>query len=244
MPTPEHETPLHASLFRTKIHVMGSLGVLVAVLTASLAAQEVLTLDRAIELVLQNNRPVASSGLEVRKFDERIASLRTERLPRLNWYAMGGQLLTRLNFRFDRGVFGTYPGIGPVPAVDTGIQAGLKPTALLFGRIDQPLFQQYRIGLGLAGLRLARDVALQQQRAQRQGVVADIRGAYYGILQAQSALESVRESIRLTEQAALLKDVLLLQTALAEANDQYQKALLAFWTARADFEKALGGDLP
>jgi outer membrane protein TolC len=40
--------------------------------------------------------------------------------------------------------------------------------------------------------------------------------------------------------AVLLKDVLTAQTSLANANYEYQKALLTFWTAKADFEKALG----
>ena len=42
--------------------------------------------------------------------------------------------------------------------------------------------------------------------------------------------------------AVLLKDVLTAQTAQANANYEYQKALLSFWTAKADFEKALGED--
>ena len=42
--------------------------------------------------------------------------------------------------------------------------------------------------------------------------------------------------------AVLMKDVLTAQTSLANANYEYQKALLSFWTAKADFEKALGED--
>ncbi len=44
------------------------------------------------------------------------------------------------------------------------------------------------------------------------------------------------------EKAALLKDVLQKQAALADSNSQYQEALLAFWTAKADFERAIGDD--
>jgi outer membrane protein TolC len=40
--------------------------------------------------------------------------------------------------------------------------------------------------------------------------------------------------------AVLFKDVLQAQTSLANANYDYQKALLSFWTAKADFEKAIG----
>jgi len=43
-------------------------------------------------------------------------------------------------------------------------------------------------------------------------------------------------------QAVLLSDVLQSQASLAEANHEYQSALLAFWTAKAEFEKALGED--
>ena len=45
---------------------------------------------------------------------------------------------------------------------------------------------------------------------------------------------------RYRQQMALLRDTLQAQTAVAEANQQHQAALLAFWTARADFERALG----
>lgn len=40
--------------------------------------------------------------------------------------------------------------------------------------------------------------------------------------------------------AVLLKDVLHAQTTLANSDYDYQKALLSFWTAKADFEKAIG----
>jgi outer membrane protein TolC len=40
----------------------------------------------------------------------------------------------------------------------------------------------------------------------------------------------------------LLSDVLQSQAFLAEATHEYQRALLAFWTAKAEFEKALGED--
>jgi len=43
-------------------------------------------------------------------------------------------------------------------------------------------------------------------------------------------------------QAVLLSDVLQSQALLAEATHEYQRALLGFWTAKAEFEKALGED--
>ena len=66
------------------------------------------------------------------------------------------------------------------------------------------------------------------------------------LLRVSKALqESAAEKLRVATnkyklEATLYKDVLQSQAALAEAQHQYQQALLAFWTARADFEKAIG----
>ncbi len=59
--------------------------------------------------------------------------------------------------------------------------------------------------------------------------------------------DATRERLRVATnkfrvETVLLKDVLLAQTAVAESNHEYQQALLAFWAARADLEKAVGED--
>jgi outer membrane protein len=41
-------------------------------------------------------------------------------------------------------------------------------------------------------------------------------------------------------QAVLLSDVLQTRAELADANDRYQQALLGFWTAKADYDLAIG----
>ena len=43
-----------------------------------------------------------------------------------------------------------------------------------------------------------------------------------------------------SRQSILLSDLLKQQSALADAESQYQQAVLAFWSARADFQKTLG----
>ena len=58
--------------------------------------------------------------------------------------------------------------------------------------------------------------------------------------QARANVQLVTYKYRLD--AVLLKDVLQAQTVLANSDYDYQKALLAFWTAKADFEKAIGED--
>ena len=62
---------------------------------------------------------------------------------------------------------------------------------------------------------------------------------------AQLSQETTRETLRVTTNkykltAAMLSDVLQSQASLAEANHQFQQALLGYWTAKAEFEKSMG----
>ena len=64
---------------------------------------------------------------------------------------------------------------------------------------------------------------------------------------ARLAENSAKENLRVSTgqykfQAVLLSNVLQSQASLAEATNEYQQALLAYWTAKAEFEKSLGED--
>jgi outer membrane efflux protein len=132
--------------------------------------QETLSLDQAVTLALKANRSIQTADLEVKKAGDQIAAERTRRLPSLSLSTLAAQRVTALDFRFDRGAFGVYPGIGPIPGENTSIHSPLKPAALIIGQIGQPLTQQYKIGLSLAQLRLGSEIAGEQRRAQRQAV--------------------------------------------------------------------------
>ncbi len=57
----------------------------------------------------------------------------------------------------------------------------------------------------------------------------------------EHARENARVKMNQYEvRAALLSDVMLAESNLAESDDQYQQALLSFWTALADLDHALG----
>ncbi|PYU83001.1 MAG: hypothetical protein DMG50_09625 [Acidobacteria bacterium] len=62
---------------------------------------------------------------------------------------------------------------------------------------------------------------------------------------AQAARDAEAEKLRnemdaYSHQAIVLSDLLQQQSSVANAEDQYRQGLLAFWRARADFERALG----
>lgn len=85
-------------------------------------------------------------------------------------------------------------------------------------------------------------------------VVIDLNNQYRKMEEASSlrkadeiAREAAGEKLRVlldkyAVDASLLSEVLRAQTALADANSQYHKALLSYWTARAGFKKAIGED--
>jgi outer membrane protein len=59
----------------------------------------------------------------------------------------------------------------------------------------------------------------------------------------EASQQKLREVTRRYEQqSVLLSDVLQQQAATAGAIDDYQRALLGFWTAKSEFERSLGGD--
>jgi outer membrane protein len=70
---------------------------------------------------------------------------------------------------------------------------------------------------------------------------ADVRTARIG---QDSAREQARIRVaQYSTQAALFSDVLQAESSLADLDSQYQQALASFWTARADFERALGEEV-
>jgi outer membrane protein TolC len=103
-----------------------------------------------------------------------------------------------------------------------------------------------------------RDRTIQQAQNSvmdaEQRVIAEVNDKYRKLAQARAlirvaelARDSSREKVRLAqtryaERAILLRDALQAEADSAAANHNYRKAVLAFWTARTDFEKTIGED--
>lgn len=178
----------------------------------------VLSLQQAIDLAMQNNRGVKGAALEIDKSQEAVAAARTHRLPVFNLYLLESQLLTRINFDVKQGQFGTFPGIGPVPATQTSISTPLRPTTYVFHQTIQPLSQLHRINLGIQLQEIGTDLAREALRGKRQAVANEVKQAYYGILQSQSSLESVEESLKFYRELEELMNRYLAQQVVLESD--------------------------
>ena len=101
-----------------------------------------------------------------------------------------------------------------------------------------------------------KEITLDQSQVQlkqtRSHVLLDVNNQFRKLSQSRAALDvaiAVREaaheklreiSDKYKTEAVLLRDVLQQQASVASADHDYEEALLSFWSAKAQFEKALG----
>ena len=156
-----------------------------------------------------------------------------------------------LELRFKQGDFGAFPATGPIPSQDTTLETQ-EFIATATAAIVQPLAQQYRLGLMVNQLGVAQNIAREDLRTQRQGVTNDVKRSYYLVLQAQSAVAAVQESIRslreldrvvteqVAERKALRADSLDVKTRLAQAESDAFTASNDLATRREQLNHILG----
>src|SRR5689334_19354301 len=74
--------------------------------------REVLSWDQAIQIALKNNREAKNARLDIQKSEDKLDAYRTRRLPQFKITSTISQPLSSFDTTFEKGVFGTYPGIG------------------------------------------------------------------------------------------------------------------------------------
>jgi outer membrane protein len=198
-----------------------------------LCAQEPeLSLDEAIQIALSNNRPANIAQLDISKAEWQLASTKTKRFPSISVYLFGSGNLTSPTFTFPAGTFQTPPSPGfpngqPVPATDTKIDLSHGFTGNTIDEISQPLTQLYKINLAIQEQKL--DVALSREKyeGKRQSVVADVKQAYYAVLQTESALDVANASVKQYQETDRLVLDYIAQRSVLESSSLDVKAKLA-----------------
>ncbi len=232
--------------------------------TASCAQQQtsitepqapILTIDEAVSLALQHNRLVKNAVLEVQKNDFQVSTARSRRKPQFQFSMLGGELLHPFDFTFNEGVFGTYPGVGPIPNTNAKVHTPAVFTTYLTGSIDQPLTQLYKIGLGIHVTELGRDLAREDVRGERQKIAAEVRNAYFNLFAIQANVDAEREAVRtlqeaqrvtvqyISEKTVLRAEALDVDARLAKSRYELSVAEDGLATQREALNQLLGRDV-
>src|SRR6185503_14948004 len=215
------------------------------------ASGDVLTLEQAIALALSDNHLVKNAELGVGKVENELAATRTFRLPSIHLYMLASQQLVKHETNINNPLSNIIPGLGPF----FSISAPRRPTAIFAGQVLQPLSQQYRIGLNIKQVSLSRDVEREELRLRKQTTIDEVKRTYYAILQTQSALESLQESIRLyreldrvtgdyvAQQVALKSDSLEVKTRLAKTEYEALNLTNQLATKKEQLNNLIGRDV-
>src|SRR5262245_21930567 len=189
--------------------------------------EDVMTLQQAIAFALENNRTLKNAELEVEKARNQVAATRTRRLPSINTYTLSSRQLSHVDLKFRKGSLGVLDGVGPVPAEDTTIESPSRFSALVINEVSQPISQLHRIGLGIKQAELGVELAEQQLRSGQHSIVANVKNAYYAILQTQSSLRVAEQNIRLYRELDRLTDQYVLQRVSLKSDSLDVKTRLA-----------------
>ena len=216
---------------------------------------EVLTLDQAIALALHENHSVRDAELEAGKAGDDLAATRTQRLPSMNVFSLTAEQFIKPGSNLGSlapTIFCDYLSSVSVRSFPS-VFLGDRP--LIAGLILQPISQQYRLGLNVEQAKLARNTERERLRLVKQSTIDRVKQTYYGILQTQSALDSVREAVasyreldrvtsdQVTQQVSLKNASLDVKTRLAKAEYEALNLTNELATNKEQLNDLLGRDV-
>jgi outer membrane protein len=197
-------------------------------MTVLAAGGDTLRLEEAIQLALQHSHSVQRAKALQTSADASVKATRTHRLPVFRSAATAGILLTRPKVTFERGAFGTYGELGPIPGDATTLDFPRRPAAFALASAALPLTQQIGIGHEIRLAQTERQIAAVEVAMSQQEIIKEVRDSYYLILQAESSrialdqqrkllTELERETARHVDAGnALDADLLTVQARLAK----------------------------
>lgn len=213
-----------------------------------------LLLSQAIEIALNGNDSVKNAKLDVSKSEWQVSEAKSRRLPETSIELFAAVNLNSPSFTYKQGVFGTVNG-QPVPSTDVSINLSDGITGYASASLMQPLTQLYKINLAVRMQELAVEFSKEEFKGKQQSVVADVKQAYYAILQAESALEAQKALILqyqetdrvaseyLAQESVLLSDSLEVKAKLAQAQHQMVVLKNNLDTDKEHLNNLLGRDI-
>jgi outer membrane protein TolC len=179
----------------------------------------VLSLTQAIQIAVENNRPVNMAKLDIVKSKWGVAQTKTKRFPAITTYLFASGDITNPTFTFPSDLFDNKQP--QKLKLSNGI------TGMASVQVAQPLSQLYQIHLAVREQELSTDLATQQYRGQRQSIVSSVKQAYYSALQTESALEATQSLVKQYEETDRVATDYLRQESVLKSDSLEAKAKLA-----------------
>ena len=164
--------------------------------TNAATSQVTLTLSELQEMALANNRTLKIADLQIEKARHEVAAARTRQGPALGARVFEG-LLSRLDFTFPAGAWGTFPTTGPIPPQQTTVTRSAGRATFLSIEAAQPLTQLASVKPAVRQLGLEREVLEERRRGRAQAITTEVRRIYYEILQMQDAIAAADAGVTL-----------------------------------------------
>ena len=179
----------------------------------------VLSLTQAVQIAVENNRPVNMAKLDIVKSKWEVAQTKTKRFPAITTYLFASVDITNPTFTFPADLFDNKQ------PQKLNLSNGITGTASV--QVAQPLSQLYQIHLAVREQELSTDLATQQYRGQRQSIVSSVKQAYYSALQTESALEATQSLVKQYEETDRVATDYLRQESVLKSDSLEAKAKLA-----------------
>jgi outer membrane protein len=135
----------------------------------------------AIQLALAHNRSIQVAAVDVKRADEEIKAVSTQRLPSFAVFAEAGESLLQPYLYIPAGALGLANGT-PIPAQNAKLSSAQAPSAFVYVQALEPLTQQYRLSLQEQELKVGREISSQHLRLSEQEVVQQVRQLYCQIV--------------------------------------------------------------
>jgi outer membrane protein TolC len=179
----------------------------------------VLSLTQALQIAVENNRPVNMAKLDIVKSQWEVAQTKTKRFPAITTYLFASVDITNPTFTFPSDLFDNKQP--QKLKLSNGI------TGMASVQVAQPLSQLYQIHLAVREQELSTDLATQQYRGQRQSIVSSVKQAYFSALQTESSLEATQSLVKQYEETDRVATNYLGQESVLKSDSLEAKAKLA-----------------
>lgn len=209
-----------------------------------------LTVDEAVQAAWKSYPDLEVAELQLKYDREQIKAKKTSLLPSMNFYGLGGTLLTRPTLDIGQNALGN-----DTPATNASIQSPRKPTGVIYSTVSQPLSGLFTTQLTVNSLRLGLQIDELKLRQQKEKLESDVRQGYYELSQAQDSLEVAtaalalyRETLRVAKErsthgAVLPSELARAEAQLASAELQVMEAGNSLANGKDQLNRLLGRDV-